>query len=339
MSQFGAFSPFGILDFGGALSKSEMSYLAMRDAMKSFDLTEGTHLESSLYAKSIAFGAARAVLRHAIGQRNPAKAVEMLPALERTYQASPLPTDSDDQRRRNVSAAMALQKGSRPEAIETALTNLLGSDLISVRELLVGEQTITPTSPGSVGAFGDPNALHVPFRIDSPITVTGSPLTFKYSDLSGGAGALFAGQAVCFQAENSGLSENVTISGTSVAEDGSLYATATFTKSHDVGGTIMSYAPVLTSTMRRLIVVVTSAVARDYAKRERINRLMQRALRSTTTFAVYEVASGGTGPWIVGVGVVGVTILGPSPNTTAGPFIIGQSLIGITPIGVGAFNI
>jgi hypothetical protein len=305
MGELGALAPFGLLTFGAEPSRAEPHYRSMENSVRdAWDVSEGTHVEASIYARSIALAAARATLRHALDQRRPMLAVEMLSALEDTFGVTPTPGESDDARRRDVAARKLIARGSAPAALAAALSTLLGNDFVKV---VTSPRATFPTSPGDVGAWDDPAVPPRLFVLTSSVSSTG-PVTFSYASQLGDSARLHVGDRMAVQIENPLLAEAVTIT---AADEAASTATATFTHAHDLGASVRSHAPLWTSTQRHLVVIVSASAANDALTRARIDALMTRLVRATTTWSIAQAS-------------------GP---TTLGPFTVGVSPIGSVPIG------
>lgn len=321
MGAFGAFAPFGLLQFGDVESPAERMHRSMLATVsKAFSVEEGTHVEASAYARALAFASARATLRHAFEQRRPMRAVEMLRALERLYGLSPLPSDTQDARRRAVASRKRISRGSRSESIRNALLTLLGDDFIDLYVVDVGAAPYAtfvadhtyPSAPANVGAWDAPDTFAKFFRLLEPIVIVGAPVTFEYENVLGDGQEIGVGERLAVQPENDLLAEAVTI--TAVASS-PLRATATFTKAHDEGAIVRSHAPYWASWRRHFTVIVSAAVAADEGTRSRIDALMERLVRATTTWSIAE----------------------ESAPSTIGPFNLGSSRLGCVPLGTLGF--
>ena len=97
MAHFGPFAPCGLLTFGAQEPTSKAIYDTLIDAQKAaFDVSEGTHVEASCYARALAIASVRASLDHANAQRHPIKAVELLEEHEERFGVVPTPGQRDD---------------------------------------------------------------------------------------------------------------------------------------------------------------------------------------------------------------------------------------------------
>lgn len=307
MAQFGALAPLGLFEFGNNETDAEKIYRSLTSSVSgAFDVTEGTHVEAAAYARAIALASARATLRHGHDQKHPMRAVEMLPGLERDFQITPQQGQSEDERRRAVTARKVLSRGNRREAIESALTALLGDDFIALRAVKPAEAVQWPANPANVGAFEDPSRVQRLFKLTVPVAVTSAAVTFSYGHFGEDDGTrILRGDSLCFEPENTGLAERLVIS---AADTVAKTATATFTKAKDNGAAICSYAPIVTGTQRRLFVALTASAARDPVTRRLVDDLMGRMVRGVTEwFIIEETVPGFAGPFIVGTSKVGVT--------------------------------
>jgi hypothetical protein len=168
-----------------------------------------------------------------------------------------------------------------------ALLAELGSALISIKVPDVGSTpAIYPANPGDVGAWQGEREPGASFRLAHNISTVGSTTEFEYVRAGGrGDRRLSVGATYCFQAENSGLAEAVTIEAVSLIGE-TLLAEATFTKVHDVGASIKTHSPWWVSNQRRWWILVTETAAKDAATRARIDAIMSRLLRASSVWHV-----------------------------------------------------
>lgn len=310
MAAFGDLAPFGLLAFGSTPSTAEPIYASMVDGVKGgFSVAQGGHVEACIYADALAFAAARMTVRHGFDQRRPMRAVEFLPAHERTYGLAPGPYETLHQRRLNVAVRKKISRGSRREHMENLLSTMLGNKFVAlVTE--TGTPSTHPASPGDVGAWDAPSTLPLFFRILSPIAVVGSAaVAFTYENILGDGARMTPLMRLCVEPEKQSRTEAVTI--TSAPETGPLVAVATFLKSHDAGCIARSHAPVWQSSQRNFLVVLTSSAATDPLVIRRVDELMRRLVRGTSRWAIAVESSPGTlGPYTIGLSPIGVTPVG-----------------------------
>ncbi len=315
MPRYGDLAPHGLLRYGGNETDAQKLYRAMADGLRSaFDVSQGTHVEASIYARARAFAAARATMRHGRDQKHPAKAVEMIPALERQFRLVPTHGQSEEDRRNALKARKLLSRGPRRESLESAIAATVGADnFVSLRVVDASEAEQWPAAPEDVGAFDAPSRAQKQFLMLTHVSVLGA-VVFSYEHLGDDDGSrILKGERYCFELENSGLAEAVDITS---ADPDTMVAIATFTKSHGVGASIASYAPLVTNTQRTLIVGLTSTAARDPVIRRKLDDLLRRMARSITRwFIVEETTTGEAGPFVVGVSRVGVTPIGSTALT------------------------
>lgn len=311
MAAFGPFAPFGVLTFGAQISPAQVAYDGMVESLKGgYDMTEGTHKEASTYARALAIASDRAVVKHAKNQRRPKRVVEMLAAQERQYRLSPAAGDSEEDRRGVLAARKLISRGSKPEAINQALTSLLGDRFVTLRVFTNAEMSTFPASPGSVGAWDDPATLGKFFRLLTDVSFVGVPVTFSYEPLLADGSRMEVGDALAFEVENPSLAEAATI--TSVDHTVTpLRATATFVRAHGAQSCVRSHAPLWSSTKRSYLVVVSDTASIDDPTIRKINALMDRIVRATSTWSIIRASSGTTiGPFTVGVSPLGAVPLG-----------------------------
>ena len=311
MSGFGAFSPFGLLQFGSTESFAEPIYRSMKGNVDGGLLVEeGGHTEASIYARAIACGSVRVTVRHGFSQRRPKRAVEFLPALERQFGLVPGRDESLDERRAAVAARKRIARGSRRENLENSLRTLLGAAYVGLRvEPAATTPGLFPASPGNVGAWDSPVTLARFFRLVDAVSFI-TTATVRYENVLADGALVGVGERFCVEPENASNAEAVTVLAATTTAPFTM--TAAFTRSHDVGGIFRSHAPAWQSFRRSVTVVVTHPAALDAAVRRRIDALMRRIVRGTTIWSIAY----------------------PSATATLGPFTVGSSEIGLVPIGV-----
>lgn len=309
MPAFGALAPFGLIQFGATPTVAESIYVSLRagvaEAFTRAD--EDDHTAGTNYARALALASAHATIRHGFGQRRPRRTVEFLPALERLYGLSPMPSESEEERRRVVASRKLISRGSRRESIEAALTTLLGAAFIGLRTEPQGTTPgLFPASPATAGAWDAPNGLARFYKLNDAISLpSGTAQTFGYTNILGDGARILPGDILSLEPENIVSAQAITI--LSASTSGPTTASAIITKSHDAGAILRSHAPVWISMRRSMIVVVTPAAAQSRVTRSKIDALMRRLVRGTT---IWSIASG------------------------LGPFTVGSSQIGMVPIGV-----
>lgn len=310
MPAYGDLAPYGLIEYGAEETDAEKLYRAMADGVRAaFDVSQGTHVEASIYARSLALASVRATMRHGRDQKHPMRAVEMLPSLERQFRVVPTHGQSEETRRNAVKARKLLSRGPRRESLESAIAALVGADnLVSLRTVDASEASQWPASPGDVGAFEAPSRATRTFQLVGSVSFLGA-YEFTYAHLDGDDGSrILKGDKFCFAPENSGLAEACTIT---AANTTTLKATATFTKAKDAGSFVTSYAPLVSNSQRTLIIGLTSSAARDPAVRRKLDDLLRRMARGITRwFIVEETTTGEAGPFVVGSSIIGVTPIG-----------------------------
>jgi hypothetical protein len=324
MPHFSAFTSFGLLEFSSAPSHAELFYDAQKTALGGqYDLSEGTHMEASIYARSMAMGVTRRLLQHAGEQQYPMRLVEMLPLREDEYGI--VPAGTLDERRREVAARRMLPRGASRVAIETALDVLLGVDFIGYYTPTVVDSVLYPAALGDQPMnLQGPDVPRRLFRIEEQILVTGSPVTVRIAPIEPAIdvtdtlpeGYLAPADVLVVHPENDSMMERVTVESLDVEFDTEYYLTitATFTKVHPSGiVATTSPFPFWASTKRHNIIMLSASGAADQDTRRRVHELLSRALRGVSTWNIAgegTPGSGVSGPFQVGVGQLGITTIG-----------------------------
>lgn len=148
MPLFSDFTPFGLLDFSSADSDAEKVYRALKAnyGEEAFDYTIGTEHEADVYATAMAIGAARATVLRAGNQHDPRTAFELLPAHEASLGIVPPRGASLASRQEKAGQRNMVLRGSRPEALQEALEDILGDALLAIRVITRAEADKWPTS-------------------------------------------------------------------------------------------------------------------------------------------------------------------------------------------------
>jgi hypothetical protein len=312
MPRFSAFTPLGMLSFSNRPSHAETIFRALVSALGgNFDLSRGTHIDATAYARARALARARYTLERGGHQADPLKATDLIPALERDYGLAPAEKNTIHARRRAIATRQQILRGARRESVEDGLRQILGDDFIAYRTLTPAEVIAWPQDPSlGPGAFADARIPARVFVLRSSIPITGRAFRFAYAVPGNDDGArLVAGDLAVVQPENTGLAERVTIVEAFEAGE-TLEATATFTRAHDVGASLVVGAwPIWVSTQRFALVVVRRAS--DPELRRRVHELMDRIARGVSQWA----------------------IVAPRTPTTLGPFTCASPL-GTAPLGV-----
>ena len=323
MPKLSLFTPLGLLKLSAKQSPAESFYGQMRAALgDQFALDEGTHVEASVYARAMALGRAATLLEHAGDQAYPATITELIPSREAEFGIVPGPLDSIADRRRTLGAATLLPKGATYTALVEAFGALLGDDFLGIRPTPSPEAVNYPTELGD-----QPMNLQLPeverkfIRLMEPLTSGGPEYKLvDYLPLDPNKGTFDAasrvlvGDVLVVDSENASRTERVTVTLTSVGEDGFAFA-ATFTNTHAAGvsATTMPF-PLWMSSKRHYMIALSPTAAVDAEKRRKTNELAARLFSCVATWSI--VAGTVTG----GVGL-------------AGPFTVGEGLLGVTPLG------
>lgn len=319
MGQFSAFDPFGLFDFSAAPGPAEPAYRALVAQQQDLlNADPGTYVEAKAYASAIAIGCARATIRRGLNQRNPSKAHDRIPTLERDRGIVAPADASPDQRRAVLAAREALVHGSREEALTTDLRAVLGTRLVRLRATAAGERVVWPSFPSGVGAYPKADAPLTFGQILDPIVHMLVPVTVRFAVLGGGSPPK-VGQQITIEPDNNLQAEAVTVAGldySATALPASLggmpdLLTVTCSWPKDAGARFHSAFPILTSTQRELQVIVTTAAARDPETRRQVHEVMARHCKTSTRWQIIETANNTTtGPWVVAVARVGATAVG-----------------------------
>lgn len=317
MPLFSVFQDFVAFNFSNRPTRGEDTYRAMIAAeSKAFNTTVGEYEESRIYATAMGIARARYALERGFHQRNPNKAIEMLPELEKDWMVVPGAHAGVLERQQMVAARMQLPRGSRRENVVAQLTAIYGTDFVEYRTIDPLEVFTWPHSPfDGPGIFAREDGSFVPkyLKTVDPVGVLLQTINIRYEALQlGDETDLAAGDYICIQPENLGLAERLTVQ--AVGEDSfGRFFTATFTKSHDIGASIITgTVPIWFSTQRIVLIVVKAAAVADVEKRRLVSEVMQKVSRVVTQWAIVQPTTPGA--------------------TTIGPFTLNVSPVGAAPV-------
>jgi hypothetical protein len=330
-----AFRPLGLLRLSSQVPIAKRIYDAQVEALGGqFDLSDGTHAEATIFARSLGLARTYAIMHRAARQRLPKYVLELLPAMEDEYGLVPGPRDSIAQRQAAFAAAKLLPGGASRVNVENALRTLLGDAFVAYRTTKSSEIVNYPTNCGD-----SPMNLQLPsvprrlIRIKSSVSTGAQVVSYDALDdttsiivvptQDGGrkvhSQTLLVGDVLVVQPETLGQAERVTVTAVGVDTAGSSPGqfahrtfTATFAKSHDVDCVATTQPfPWWTSTQRQSLIVLTTEAATDPETRRKVNELMHRIARDVSTWAITDGSPTVTnGPFKVGVGKLGVTSIG-----------------------------
>lgn len=318
MAQFDAFSPCGFFTFGSDPSPAEAIYNTLCETYRGlFDLSVGTYAEARIYALAMTFASARQTITQARNQASPATAYEKIPSWERDFRVVPGANDTIETRRARLVALELLNRGSREEALTTALKAEIGSGLVLVRATNDADRKTWPADPSLVGTDPADDAPLVFGRLLDDVALLGTPVSVPISILSDVNPA--AQQALTVEPEVNVVAERVRptlVSGINDPAGTGPHITATFTKPHSSGAWFVSCAPLWISTQREVQIIVTTAAGRDPATRRKIHEVMRRHSPMVSRWQIIETADGvHTGPFVVGTSRVGSTAVGSAAFT------------------------
>ncbi|MBA2687507.1 MAG: hypothetical protein H0U64_05355 [Gemmatimonadaceae bacterium] len=286
--KFNAFARLnGGFGFSSRPPHGQRIYEAMRDTQgDAYDTDFDSLQQARLYAQAMCVGAAQYQLDRAANNRNPLKATELLPSLERDYQIVSAYGATLTDRRRVVAARALTTRGARREAIEDALRTLLGADFIAYETTATADIEKFPSTPGDIGVFARAGSQKKLIQITGYVSTINIPTTVDFTSL-GGTDAPIAGESYTVEPD----SRNPNIEKITVSSVTPTTITATFTKPH-VAGTIATRPhPVFISSKRYSRVVVTFAAATNQETRRKINEQMKRQLRGVSQWCIVQAGT------------------------------------------------
>lgn len=240
MPRFSAFTPCGVLRLSAAPSPGKLFYDQLKqlyggapDAGRPpFDLTQGTHLEASIYAKARSLARLLMLIQRAGDQYSGLTAYELIPLLEGDLYLTPGPNDSYVTRQRRIDAATKLIPPNNFANVVSGLTAILGDKLLGIRVAPHGVTRVATPVAGASQGCGHYADVRVPMKLlklVDPVVQTGSLSYVAYQnfDTSQIPVSLSVGDFVVVQAENSLRVEVVQVQGSWSSPPVSANGTAT----------------------------------------------------------------------------------------------------------------
>lgn len=300
MPLFSAFTPFGHLRYKRGPSRFQVIYQSMRDGQGDAYGPNDTHQEARIYAAARCIAVSDGEIERAKNEAHPLTAQQTLAEQEKDFGLSPRPSDTCAQRQAALAVERKLLRGSRKEALDEALSVLLGSDFVEAVPMkdLEDPPVQWPSSPADVGNFKR-GALYRAYTCTEPGALIGAR-NLHFVDIVPGQEPLKTGDIIVIDTANLGLTEAVTVSAVisapSTDADGYVtnYVTVTLAKPHDAGVVCTtSPCPLLISSQRYILIRVTAAAAFDPVKRRAIDAKMRRILRGVTRWEIQVADMGG----------------------------------------------
>jgi hypothetical protein len=245
----------------------------------------------------------------------------LLPAHEASFGIVPPRGASLASRQEKAGQRNRVLRGSRPEALQEALADILGDDLLAIRVLTRAESEQWPTSitDDGPGLYSDPRKPLKFVRLLDPVAgaldgVTLVELTLPYEnwDTSDTAVTLARGELLLVEPEIPDAAEVVEILSAETV-DGVKTFTAEFLRAHNFECAATTRpTPIRTSTKRHYLIVVSESASIDAVIRKQVNDQMQRMVRGVSTWNIVQPSD---------------------PITrTIGPFELNNSRLGVVTI-------
>jgi hypothetical protein len=284
MSQFDAFSPFGVFRFSSRKSPLRKVYEQMKEDLG--PAFQGPVNDALVYAASVGLGLAQLQQEAAAAQDDPDRVTYLLSELEKDYQLYPSPTDSNNVRRAALKARIAIARGAFKANIESGLSAILGSDLITVRCRYGGtiDQCEFPGMWDDVPPYIAPQSSPRRF-INLTNAVFVGAQTVQYVTKRSDGNPITVGDKLTVEPGKHGRHETVTVTSATQAS-----FTATFTKSHEPGApaTTASF-PYWGSWARHTLVRVKAPVLDNPTLLAKINEFMDGI---KTTVSTWDIVTG-----------------------------------------------
>lgn len=327
MPLFSAFTPFGAgFEFSGDDSHGERFYRQFLSLLgeQSYSTEEETRMRAWCYAWAMHLARVRYTLEHAGFQLDPLKIVEMLALRESEYGLVPGPNDGMDARRAALAARLLAQKGGDFNNIKNSLLTLLDDSFVQYIVTQYADATLFPPNIGD-----QPMNLVTPTREAKLLSLTnavttglGAPQwvfyeTFDIPDVPDDEAqpkVVFIGETFIVDPGSNLNFETVTVLDTRELSPGFPEFRATFNNPHPAGAVMSNMPfPLWCSTKRFNLVVLDAAAAANAETRRQINELLDKMVRSVSTWNIVQedpMNPGFTGTFTVGVGPLGYQTIG-----------------------------
>lgn len=278
MSQFDAFSPFGVLSFSSETSPCEKIYDSLGESMG--PAFQGPIEGARTYARAMCLGVSQLQIEAAGAQDDPAQCSYLLPALEKDYRVVPPSGATEADRRVALGIAADASQGGAQDVIIAGLTALLGDGFVHARPSYDNDAEEIENSPATPDLL--PVASAPIRRLTIAETIWPGAQTVNYTIDYGDGNVLKAGDVVRVAHGKPNLAESVTVTHATATT-----FTATFAKTHEAGevGLTGPYSD-WTSNRRSWLVVVTADTLADYDAVTKINEYMSKTLPTVSTWCI-----------------------------------------------------
>lgn len=306
MPLLSCFTPTGMLTLSSEPSHAQPIYETMIASLGgAFKVTQGTHVEASIYARAMAFGELRYLLEHAGDQITAAGVDEMLGLREAEYDVVPGPSDTLAERRAVIASRKLLSRGARRESVEAALAALLGASFVGLRACTPAEIVNTPSTLGDQPAnLQLPTVRRCLYRLTPAVsTGLGAAQTVAFTAVDPTDAVPLVGDVIVVEPEIDGIAER-----TRVEAVGAGTLTATFSNPHTAGCLVTSAPfPYWTGTQRASLIFVEDAAAIAPETRRKMNELLERIMRAPSTWAIVQGTGSSAGPFTLDVSPLDAT--------------------------------
>jgi len=305
-------SAFNSTHFSSRLPHSHLIYLEMVKALgngENYTEEFNSLAMARVYANARAFGRCKYTLERSGSQFHAKKTLELLPTLEREYGIVPPPGASIEERRSDLTVAMRIARGARVSNVVAVMSELFGADFVAYAPTASADAVDSTADPAAVGLYPQPGTPRSVLRLMSSIVTLNQAITVRAKVLISGTGTVSPlRDGDKFIVDSGSLNRCEAVTATAVVFDGDeLRITAVFTKPHTAGVKLATGRhPMLSTTKRHNLLVLSANAAADASQRRRENRAANRTFRGVSTWSVAD----SSGPFRVGVGRLGITTIG-----------------------------
>jgi len=305
-----AFSPYGAIAFSSRETRVRKIYDSLMEGASEAYATDGA-FAAEMYAIAREVAAAQATLDRVGNHRNPLKASELLPDLERDYGIVPAPNATLAARRQALADKQYLAFGARRQAVVDGVTNIVGeSGFVAYRVLDTTEASPYPTDPAALpghNVFRPAGSTVKLFTMVHGVSLLGTQNMLLHY-VAGDQSDIRVGELLVFEIGRLGLEETLEVEAATIV--GSYTSVqVTFAKAHGAGFYVRSGTwPRWISDKRWNMVVLSDDAFADATLVAKVHEFLRGALRGVSTWTVMpETTAGHVGPFEIGVGLLGVT--------------------------------
>lgn len=317
MPKFSIFAPFGHLKFSSAKPLGQQLFEAGKAGFGgvAFKIERGSRVFAWLYAWAMSLATLRMRVERAGRQWDPRRVYEHIDDYERDHGVVPRPGQTVAERRNELVWRRKLLPRPTRANVENELRERIGDAFLAFLPTAKSDVVNWPPSLGdSPMLLARPSLPRAIAKTLTPIASPGAQQWIFYEQHSAGvAWELRERDVVVIEPEVPDRAERVTLIAVTSGSEAGYSIQINPTKAHPSGATIArAPLPIWAGTKRHSLVVLTADDIEAPEVRRRAHEVMERMMRSTSTWDLAGANDGGeaAGPFTVGGGKLGVTPIG-----------------------------